>query len=189
MYESEIVDNPFLLVDLGQLVKIRSVSFRAKGNVRDKLVNDFEQLSVRIGSVEKLGDFTSYKEIGYFAGPGYTQAVASFAVNPPLTGRYVSIQRMQSSKNLAIGYFNVYIEWFTFVVCISTKIMHQFCYGHCIINGWKLSWRFRSGFSWAMHVRRNSFWNNKKQTNGERGTIYFAVDGISIDAYWNSKFV
>ena len=91
MYSSEIVDKPFLLVDLGQLVKRRGVSFRAKGIVRDTLVNDFEQLSIKIGSEEKLGDFTSYKQIGYFAGPGYTQDVASFTVNLPLTGRYVRV--------------------------------------------------------------------------------------------------
>ena len=110
MYEAEFTDYPYLLVDLGQMVKIRAVNFRAKGIAWNKLVDDFEKLSIKIGTEQKLGNFSSYKQIGYFAGPGYTQDVASFEVNPPIIGRFVSIQRMESASKVSLAYFNIYIQ-------------------------------------------------------------------------------
>ena len=109
-YESDVADYPYLLIDLGQMVKIRAVTLLAKGTVRGNLVGDFEKLSIKVGTEQKLGDFSSYKEIGYFAGPGYTLDVASFEVNPPITGRYVSIQLMKPIRKIALAYFNIYIQ-------------------------------------------------------------------------------
>ena len=108
MYSSDNADNPYLLIDLGQMVEVKTVSARGKRHRLGGILDDFEQLSVSVGTVQQSGDFSSYTQIGYFEGPATTTDVVSFTANPPVTGRYVSIQRKKLGSRLTIGYVSIF---------------------------------------------------------------------------------
>ena len=110
-YRSETTDNPYLLVDLGKMVEVKTVSARGKRRKFGIIIDDFDQLLVSVGTVQQSGDFSSYKQIGYFEGPGTTADVVSFTANPPVTGRYVSFQRMKLGVKLSIGYVSIIPNW------------------------------------------------------------------------------
>ena len=106
-YRSETADNSYLLVDLGKMVEVKTVSVQGKRNLLGVTLEDFQQLQVSVGTVQQFGDFSSYKQIGYFEGPGTTMDILIFTANPPVTGRYVSFQRMKLGDKLSIGYVSI----------------------------------------------------------------------------------
>ena len=102
--------DPYFLIDLGEEVIVKKIKLRP--NYVNVHVNRFHKITVRIGDVPKTGDFSTYEELGYYQGPySGKEFIWSFEVDPPVSGRYVSIQKASTVHTiLQIGHLQIYLE-------------------------------------------------------------------------------
>ena len=89
-------DTAWFLVDLKASLPVSEVLLMAQSqNHVHKL---FKNIEVKVGDVPETGNFTSYKLLGTFIGPGIFNQVVVLRPSDPLKGRYVSIQKLFGGK-------------------------------------------------------------------------------------------
>lgn len=90
----EAVTFPWFLLDFGEPVTFQHVRIVAQTGAN---VYTFCNVEVRVGisPVLTLGDFSSYKILGKFAGPATANQDVDFKAPKPVTARFVSVQKMK----------------------------------------------------------------------------------------------
>lgn len=95
---------PWFLLDIGASVPVNEVILVAQPNSNaPKHLGDVE---VRVGDVQMAGDFTTYQLLGTFPGPAVPEQTVVLRPAPPLTGRYISIQRA-TTETLQIAHLEI----------------------------------------------------------------------------------
>lgn len=104
-----IYDRPggaWIQFDLLSVFSITEVLLKAETN--EGASKYFQDIEVRVGmsSMASLQEFSSFTLLGFFAGPGVQNQTVVLRPAAPLTGRYVSVQRM-SKGNLQVCHVEV----------------------------------------------------------------------------------
>lgn len=94
----------WFLVDLGVPRLVSEVVLMAQPN--EKASTYFRDIEVQVGDVPETGNFSSYTLLGTFVGPGTSHQEVVVRPRVPLTGRYVSIQKM-SDDLLQIAHLEI----------------------------------------------------------------------------------
>ncbi|XP_050724698.1 uncharacterized protein LOC127002683 [Eriocheir sinensis] len=94
----------WFLLDIGASVPVTEVILVAQPN--SNAPSHLRDVEVRVGDVQMAGDFTTYQLLGTFPGPAVPEQTIVLRPAPPLTGRYVSIQRT-TTETLQIAHLEI----------------------------------------------------------------------------------
>ena len=101
--------NPYFVVDLGAVYQIIFISLLSEFSIEAH--NTFHDLETRVGNISQAGDFSSYKQLDYFVGPG--TANMWYTIKPPQAtyARFVSVQHMVDGKQrMVLAHVNINVK-------------------------------------------------------------------------------
>ncbi|XP_042874683.1 uncharacterized protein LOC122254892 [Penaeus japonicus] len=105
------VYQPWFLLDFGEPVAFRVVTFFAQSTGAASFVRNIGEMEIRVGmvAVGSPGDFSSYDLIGSFPGPAteYDQEIF-FEFPTPITARFLAVQKMMADTKFQVCHLEVY---------------------------------------------------------------------------------
>ena len=101
--------NPYFVVDLGAVYQIIFISYLS--DFTSDTPEYFHDLDTRIGNTSQAGNFSSYKQLDYFVGPGTPNMWHT--IKPPKVtyARFVSVQHMvDGNQIMTLAHVNINVK-------------------------------------------------------------------------------
>ena len=91
-------ENPYFVVDLGAVYQIIFISYLS--DFTSTAPEHFHDLDTRVGNTSQAGDFSSYKQLDYFVGPGTPNMWHTIKPPQATYARFVSVQHMVDGNQI-----------------------------------------------------------------------------------------
>ena len=104
-----IAENPYFVVDLGAVYQIMFISYLS--DFTSDAPEYFHDLDTRVGNTSQAGDFSSYKQLDYFVGPGTPSMWHTIKPPQATYARFVSVQHMVvGNQIMMLAHVNINVK-------------------------------------------------------------------------------